>query len=101
MAQPPRKGAPRPRQAIPAVIRAALRVDLVAGTEWLREIITGKPVVDEFDPKTRETWQRPATADERLRALEFNAKFGLGTKIDVTSDDLPIKAWVNIDDDRV
>jgi hypothetical protein len=83
------------------VIRAALRVDLVAGTEWVRQLIMGEPVVDDFDPKTGVTFKRPGTADERMRAMEFNAKFGLGTKIDVTSDDLPIKAWVNIDDDRV
>lgn len=44
---------------------------------------------------------RPPTQDERLKAMDLLAKYGLGTRIDVSSDDQPLKAYVAIDIDKV
>ncbi len=46
-------------------------------------------------------YTRKPNAAERIKAADTLGKYGLGTKMDVTSDDQPVKAFINIDDSRM
>jgi hypothetical protein len=80
----------------PRELRRQLQGGLDAALETLIKIALGTHEWKDGEGKVC----RP-TANEMLRAIDLLAKYGIGLKIDHTSDDSPLKAYVALDVEKV
>lgn len=81
-------------------LRKAVRERCVSGfDEGLTDLVNvanGRAWIEDTDIFGRKFKRKP-NQEERFKAMDMLAKYGLGTRIDATSDDAPLKAYVAID----
>lgn len=87
----------------PSEIRDAMRHGVDVALPFLIDVSKGLKCIDtgRVDEKTGKSIMRHPNYSERADAFDKLAKYSIGTRIDMTSGDEPVKMYVNVDDSRM